>query len=199
MLLGNCTCVDTATHTANKLIQPPLLRTRTALVFHRQAGLGLLVLSPELRPEALQLTRVGYMPQLASPPACAHTFEADIKTEVETQMLCAWHSMTDLLELGPQLRGRYSLQVLQLGLIRHGAHEREARPGGEQRLNGLPDLHETQSASLNLKKRIPLLFEFQYKSSLQAFKSTYKVSQMLACSALLCQACETAQDKAICR
>ena len=111
-------------------------------MFHRHAGLGLLMLSPELRPEALQLTRIGYMPhQSASPPDCAHTFEADIKTEVETQMLHAWHSMTNLLELGPQLRGRYSLQALQLGLIRHGAHEREARPGGEQRLDGLPDLH----------------------------------------------------------
>ena len=58
------------------------------------------------------------------------------------------HSMTDLLELRPQLCRGDRLQALQLALIRHGPHEREARPAGEQRLDGLPDLHEHRAQQL---------------------------------------------------
>ena len=63
-------------------------------------------------------------------------------------MLRVSHSMTDLLEFRPQLRGGDRLQALQLALVRHGPHKREARSVGKQRLDGLPDLHALQRTSL---------------------------------------------------
>ena len=50
-----------------------------------------------------------------------------------------------LAELRAQLGGGHGLQALQLLLVRHGAHQREALAGGEQRLDALADLHMSKA------------------------------------------------------
>ncbi len=81
--------------------------------------------------------------------ACSHGIAASAKLSMtcisgaERLQLLHGHSGrvgADLLKFRPELRRRHGLQALQLALIAHRAHQWEAGPVGEQRLDGLPDL-----------------------------------------------------------